>query len=80
MVKLNKTIQVNGISEVGEASSPKQAAYMGATIGVDGKSNINHTIQDKMAFEQYKDDVLKDFAAFDEYVYNLSSETEEKTE
>lgn len=69
MVKLNKKIQINGISEVGESSSPKQAAFMSAAIDVDGRFNISRTIQDKEAFELYKDDVLEDFAAFDNYVY-----------
>lgn len=76
MVKLNKKIQINGISEVGEVSSPKQAAFMSATIDTDGRFSINRTIQDKEAFELYKDDVLEDFAAFDNYVYKTANNSD----
>lgn len=74
MVVLNKSITVNGASMINDGQKDVQVAYMSASIPVGGNANINRAIQNKALFDANKEDVLKDFAAFDEYVYGLMEE------
>lgn len=67
MVEINQSISVQGISVIDEVN----VAFMSANIPIDGKISINKQIQNKEAFEKSKDEVMKDFMAFDEYVYSL---------
>lgn len=71
MVLLNEQITVTGASIIEEGESETRIAYMSANVSADGKPSISHVIQDKDAFKANKEEVLKDFSAFDEYVYNL---------
>lgn len=80
MVILNKSITVTGASVFNIDGRDVQVAYMNATIPIDGKVNINRAINDKELFEANKEEVLKDFAAFDEYVYNLIPENDESAQ
>ena len=57
MVKLNKQTSVTGVSVLEVDGKEEQVAYMSATIPVNDAPN--------------KDEILKDFAAFDEYIYSL---------
>lgn len=77
MVVLNKSTTVTGASMVNDGQKDVQVAFMNATIPAGGNANISHSIQDKKLFEANKEDVLKDFAAFDEYAYGLMEEKEE---
>lgn len=74
MVKLNKQTTVTGVSVLTIKGEEKQVAYMNATIPVSGTPNIGRSIQDVELFNVNKDEVLEDFAAFDEYVYSLINE------
>lgn len=80
MVTLNKTTNVNGISVVEVDGKQVQAAYMNASINVNGAFNSNHSIQNRDVFESHKKEVLEDFAAFDDYVYRLSNKADIKAE
>lgn len=71
MVKLNKQITLTGVSVLTIDGEEKQVAYMNATIPASGTPNIGRAIQDVELFNANKDDVLKDFFAFDEYIYSL---------
>lgn len=79
MVKLNKQVSVTGASVLTIDGEEKQVAYMNATIPVGGTPNIGHSIQDLDLFSTNKEEVLKDFAAFDAYVYDLMETEETKT-
>lgn len=74
MVTLNKTINIQGVSTIGDT----QIAFMSASVPIDGKISISRNIQNKDAFEQNKDEVMKDFLAFDNYVYSLELEDDTK--
>ena len=78
MVKLNKQVSVTGASVLTIDGEEKQVAYMNATIPVGGTPNIGHSIQDLDLFSTNKEEVLKDFAAFDAYVYDLMEAEETK--
>lgn len=80
MVNLNKQITLNGISSLVIEGDTKQIAYLTASIPVGGSPTINHTIQDLELFNANKEEVLKDFAAFDAYVYKTMEETQSSTE
>lgn len=80
MVKLNKTVNVNGISMVEVDGKELQVAYMNASINVDGAFNSNHSIQNKAMFEAHKDEVLEDFATFDDYVYEIANKSDMRSE
>lgn len=79
MVKLNKQVSVTGASVLTIDGEEKQVAFMNASIPVSGTPNIAHAIQDVNLFNTNKEEVLKDFAAFDAYVYDLMDEEETKT-
>jgi histidinol phosphatase-like enzyme len=75
MVVLNKSITINGASVINDGEKDVQVAYMNASIQTDGNLNINKAIQNSEMFESNKDDVLKDFAAFEEFVYKELEES-----
>lgn len=79
MVKLNKQTTVTGACVLTVDGKEEQVAYMNATIPVGGAPNIGHSIQDVNLFNTNKEEVLKDFAAFDNYVYSLMETEEAKT-
>lgn len=74
MVFLNKSITITGASMMNVAGKDVQVAFMDARIPSDGKANTARTIQDKELFSENREEVLKDFAAFDEYVYSVMQE------
>lgn len=80
MLTFNKTINVNGVSTIDIDGKQIQAAYMNASINVNGAFNSNHSIQNKGIFEAHKDEVLEDFATFDDYVYEIAKEADMKAE
>lgn len=79
MVKLNKQTTVTGVSVLTIDGEEKQVAYMNATIPVSGTPNMGKSIQDVELFNSNKAEILKDFAAFDNYVYSLMETEETKT-
>lgn len=80
MVTLNKTTNVTGVSVIEVDGKQVQAAYMNASINVNGAFNSNHSIQNKETFEKHKEEVLADFAAFEDYVYRLAQESDMQAE
>ena len=72
MVMINKTITVTGACVINDGEKDVQVAYMNANIPVDGKINTSRAIQDKGMFEANREEVLRDFAAFDAYVYSCA--------
>ena len=79
MVKLNKQTTVTGACVLTIDGKEEQVAYMNATIPVGGAPNISRAIQNVELFNTNKEEVLKDFAAFDNYVYSLMETEETKT-
>lgn len=79
MVKLNKQTTVTGVCVLTVDGKEEQVAYMNASIPVGGAPNISRTIQNVELFNANKEEVLKDFAAFDNYVYSLMETEETKT-
>ena len=79
MVKLNKQITVTGACVLTIDDKEEQVAYMNASIPVGGAPNISRAIQNVELFNANKEEVLKDFAAFDNYVYSLMETEETKT-
>lgn len=77
MVKLNKSITITGASVINVEGNEVQVAFMNATIPPDGKVNYARAIQNKELFDANREEVLKDFAAFDEYVYSIEPESQE---
>lgn len=71
MVKLNKQISVTGICVLTVDGKEEQVAYMNATVPNGGTPNFGRAIQNVELFNANKEEVLKDFAAFDTYVYSL---------
>lgn len=71
MVILNKQVTVTGASVIKDGDEEKRIAFMNASVPLDGNPSIGHVIEDKDEFVKNKDEVLNDFAAFDEYVYGL---------
>ena len=53
---------------------------MNASIPVGGAPNIGKAIQNVELFNANKEEVLKDFAAFDTYVYSLIETNQSATE
>ena len=74
MVKLNKQTSVTGACVLTIDGKEEQVAFLNANIPVSGTPNINRAIQNVELFKGNKDEVLKDFEAFDEYVYGLMDE------
>ena len=79
MVKLNKQTTVTGVCALTVDGKEEQVAYMSASIPVGGAPNISRAIQNVELFNANKEEVLKDFAAFDNYVYSLMETEETKT-
>lgn len=80
MVKLNKQTTVTGVCVLTVDDKEEQVAYMNASIPVGGAPNINRAIQNVELFSTNKEEVLKDFAAFDTYVYSLIGTNQSATE
>lgn len=78
MVKLNKQVSVTGACVLTVDGKEEQVAYMSASIPVGGAPNIGRSIQNVEVFNANKEEVLKDFVAFDEYVYGLMEEKNQK--
>ena len=74
MVKLNKQTSVTGACVLTIDGKEEQVAFMNANIPVSGTPNISRAIQNVELFKGNKAEVLKDFEAFDEYVYGLTDE------
>lgn len=79
MVKLNKQVSVTGACVLTVDGKEEQVAYMNASIPVGGAPNISRAIQNAELFNANKEEILKDFAAFDNYVYSLMETEETKT-
>lgn len=79
MVNLNKQTTVTGVCVLNIDGKEEQVAYMNATIPVGGAPNLGKAIQNVELFNTNKEEVLKDFAAFDNYVYSLMGTEETKT-
>lgn len=79
MVKLNKQVSVTGACVLTVDGKEEQVAYMNASIPVGGAPNISRAIQNVELFNANKEEILKDFAAFDEYIYNLMETEKTKT-
>ena len=80
MVKLNKQTSVTGACVLTVDGKEEQVAFMNANIPVSGTPNINRAIQNVELFKGNKDEVLKDFDAFDEYVYGLMDENADSSQ
>ena len=80
MVKLNKQTSVTGACVLTIDGKEEQVAFMNANIPVSGTPNINRAIQNVELFKGNKDEVLKDFEAFDEYVYGLIDENADSSQ
>ena len=80
MVKLNKQTSVTGACVLTIDGKEEQVAFMNANIPVSGTPNINRAIQNVELFKGNKDEVLKDFEAFDEYVYGLMDENADSSQ
>ena len=72
MLKVNKNITLNGISEINGV----QVAYMSATISTDGGSNggVNKSITNKELYNANKEQVRMDMTEFEEGVYKVEDE------
>lgn len=79
MVRLNKQVSVTGACVLTVDGKEEQVAYMNASIPVGGAPNISRAIQNVELFNANKEEVLKDFAAFDNYVYSLMGTEKTKT-
>lgn len=80
MLTLNKTTNISGISMIEADGKQVQAAYMNASINVNGAFNTTHSIQNKEVFETNKEEVLEDFSVFDSYVYEIAKESDMQSE
>jgi hypothetical protein len=80
MVRLNKQVSVTGACVLTVDGKEEQVAYMNASIPVGGAPNIGKAIQNVELFNANKEEVLKDFAAFDTYVYSLIETNQSATE
>ena len=68
MLTTRESILITGSSDVMVGDEKIFVASLSATInGTD--INISKTISNKEAFDAHKEEVLKDFAEFEEYVY-----------
>ena len=65
MIKLNKQTSVTGACLLTIDGKEEQVAFMNANIPVSGTPNISRAIQNVELFKVNKDEVLKDFEAFD---------------
>lgn len=74
MIKLNKQTSVTGACVLTVDGKEEQVAFMNANIPASGTPNISRAIQNVELFKVNKDEVLKDFEAFDDYVYGIMEE------
>lgn len=72
MLKVNKSINLNGYSEINGV----QVAYMSATISTDGNVNANKnaTILNQDLYNKNKIEVRKDMQEFENEVYKIEDE------
>ena len=80
MVKLNKQTSVTGACVLTIDGKEEQVAFMNSNVPVSGTPNISRAIQNVELFNVNKDEVLKDFEAFDEYVYGLMDENADSSQ
>lgn len=71
MLKINQAMTLTGASYIKEDDTDIQVAYMNANVPNNGKVSIGRTIENDGMFEKHKNEVLVDFADFDEYAYSL---------
>lgn len=72
MIKMNKQVNLTGISSVIEDGKETQVAVMSATIPVaGGMPQINKGIQNKELFANHQEEITADFASFDAKVYEI---------
>ena len=69
MVTIRDTIMITGSSEVIIGDEKVFVASLSATIN-GSDINITKTISNKEAFDAHKEEVQKDFADFENYVYD----------
>ena len=63
-----KTISINGTSTVDANGVKTPVAYFNAQIQIDGKYNINQSVQNVDAYKSNKDVVKADYDEFEAYV------------
>ena len=73
MLTTTKTISINGTSMVEVNGVKTPVVYFNAQIQVDGKYNINQSIQNVDAYKSNKDAVKADY---DEFVIYVETFTE----
>lgn len=71
MLKINKTVNLNGTVTIEVDGIVKNVAYCNANIPEDGRISINKNINDKELFEANKETVLKDFSEFEKIAYGV---------
>ncbi|SDO88369.1 hypothetical protein [Clostridium gasigenes] len=78
MLKINKNITLNGVSEIGGV----QVVYMSAAISTDGNSNanINKSISNQELYKANKVECRKDMDAFDTEVYEVEDQISKEME
>lgn len=76
MLKINKSMTVNGTSTVNENNEDIAVAYMSACISTDGSTNanVNKSIVNQDLYVKYRTDVRKDMADFEDNVYKVEDE------
>ena len=72
MLKINKTININGTSEI----DGQTVVYMNASISTDGNTNanINKSIANQELYTANKVTVRADMKQFEEEVYKVEDE------
>ena len=72
MIKINKTINLNGTSEI----NGQVVVYMNACLSTDGttNANINKNISNQELYNANKVSVRADMSAFEEEVYKIEDE------
>ena len=72
MIKMNKQINLTGVSSVSEDGKETQVAVMSATIPVaGGMPQINKGIQNKELFVAHQDEITADFTSFEAKAYEI---------
>ena len=72
MIKMNKQINLTGVSSVIEDGKETQVAVMSATIPVaGGMPQINKGIQNKELFVAHQDEIKADFTSFEAKAYEI---------
>lgn len=72
MLKMNKTMNVNGSSIVTVNEKETVAVTMNASLSENGSINISKYIQNKEAYLANKEQIEKDTVEFEAYVLQLS--------